>query len=822
MEPIAPTTPAPTTPQLIQQLQKSINQAMSAESGDQDDIDRVWLLRKIHKNYLYYRDLAYFAPALYQGLVDATGISGEVMPDDAWNGAGLYDWTQNKFKGYCRKWEAVLGTRIPNAIAVPDDTSEEKDVKAARAANNAAMYIREKCDLQTLTLFMMFSLFNFGTSFWSIEWVVDGDKYGFKTVNEPGDDQQMNVGGGFDCPQCGQELADMNGSEIPPLCPNCGAPTAGASMRQGENVNFPGPSIPKKIPKGSLEVEVLDASEVAVPLDADGKKGTDNCHWIKREREGHKSEFLARYNGQDGKVDLRKLMKDPAGFAAGVDDQSAALQYGESIRSAMASPIGVVRPRRETRLTEIKLDWSPQQYEMIDSKADRDTFKENFPDGCRITIVKGLIVDLEARKIHNHYQECHPEPTKRIMGDPVGDDWITAQDISNNFLNQETEAGERSNMPIFADPSRVDMDSWQRNRDQPGALMPAVRPAGGSLADILWAPPPVQFSEQLPALMQQIEATAQENTGLLEIIWGGDTSDPTARQSELKTNAAIRQLSVTWVMVGKSLERFYEKACTILGEHEDGVLAFTKSKPNQFGKHEKISVTIGDLKGGNYHFEADEAIPMTWGQQRDLDMWFMDKPPEIQQAFGITDPLNVGEHKRLLGIPGMSVPHDDMRDKLMDVIDKLLNDQPAPGQANPDGSPGKPQPSIQPDWEDDLPFSANLVKRYLQKNFELQEENPQGYQNVVLYGQACEQKAQQPPPPPPVKSTVALALKAADVGTAAVQAALQKEGIIPPGTPVQAAPDPKLLAVQQKMGPPPGPPLPPFGQSSGTGETPPA
>jgi hypothetical protein len=804
MEPIASAPPQMTTQQLIQVLAKHINQVISAESGDQDDIDRVWLLRKVHKNFLYYRDLAYFAPALYQGLVDATGISGEVMPDDAWNGAGLYDWTQNLFRGYCRKLEAILGTRIPNAIAVPDDPSDEADVKAARAANSAAMYIREKCDLQVLVLWMVFSLYNFGTSFWTLEWVTDGDKYGWKTVEEPGPDETTTIGGGFDCPQCGAELGDLS-TAPPPVCPECGASTEGAAMRPGQQVTFPGAAVPQKVPKGSLEIDITDASEVAVPLDADGRKGSDGCWWIKREREGPKSEFLHKWNGEDGKVDLRQLVKNPQGYGAGFDDQSAALQYGESIRSAMASPIGVVRPRRETRWTEVTLDWDPQQYEMIEDANARKIFRENFPDGIRITTAKGLIVDLEARKIHEHWQECQPEPTKRIMADPLGDDWIVTQDICNNLLNQVSETIERSNEPGFADPSRVDLDAWQRRRNQPADLIPAVPPAGRSLADIIHRPPPVQFSEQIPPWREQVEQTSMQNSGLLPEIWGGETGDPTARQTELKTNAAIRQLSVIWLMIGKSLEGVYEKGCAILSDHEDGVLAFTKSKPNQFGKYEQISVTVQDLKGGNFHFEADEAIPMTWGQQRDLAMWMMDKPPEILQAFGYSDPLNVVEMKSLLGIPGMRIPHVDARDKLMDVIGRLLDGQPQPGPANPDGTPGQPQASIQPDWEDDFDFSAKLIKAYLQQNFELAESNPQGYQNIVLYGQACEKRAQQPPPKPPVKASVALSLKGSDVGDPAVQAALQGEGIIPPGTQVQAKPDPKLTAAAMDMNSRPAP-----------------
>lgn len=797
MEILGPAQPAPTKAQLIAQLTKPLQKVISGEMSDESDVDRVWILRKLYKNILYYRDLAYFAPALYQGLVDATGIAGAVIPDDAWGASGWYDWTQNVYKGYCRKLEAVLGTRIPNAIAVPNDPSDEADLKAARAANNAAMYVREHCDLQVQILWLVFSLFNFGTSFWNLEWVVDPDKNGYKAVESPVPDEDLSLGGGYECPEC---RSPQYGDSAPSQCPECGADMSQAAYLPPSTVSAPGTPSVKQIPRGSLEIEILDGTEISVPLDADGRIGIPDCQWVRRERERHKSVLLAKYNGKNGTVNLRQLLKT-SNTAENAFEQTNSLQYGESVRSAMGSPIGVVRPKRENRWTVIEEDWQPRMYEMVDDDGIRQLLYDNFPLGLRITSVKGIIVDLENRKPVGHWQECQPEPTKRIMTEPLGDDWVTCQDILNNLLNQASETIERSNEPGFADPTRVDLDAYQRRRSEPLDLIPAVRPPGGQLSDLIYRPNPPQFSEQIPPFKQAVEQTGQQISGLLEIIWGGDTTDPTARQSELKTNAAIRQLSVIWVLIGKSLERVYEKSCAILAENEDGILAFSKAKKNQFGKFDSVSVVIADLKGGNYHFEADEAIPMTWGQQRDLLMWMLDKPQAILEAWGLSDPLNIAEFKELIGMPGMRVPKLDERDKAMDVISQLLEGKPQPGQPDPQtGQPGPPQPSIAPDWEDDADFMGKLVKAYLILNYELKKENPDGYQNTVLYAQACQKMAQAPPPPPPPpKASVAVSLKGADIGNQAITEALQKVGIEPPGVQTQIQPPPPKNGVPAPM-----------------------
>jgi hypothetical protein len=66
-------------------------------------------------------------------------------------------------------------------------------------------------------------------------------------------------------------------------------------------------------------------------------------------------------------------------------------------------------------------------------------------------------------------------------------------------------------------------------------------------------------------------------------------------------------------------------------------------------------------------------------------------------------------------------------------------------------------------------------------NFALAEKNPNGFQNVQLWGQAQEQMANQPAPAPPPKGTVSLTIKGDDAGDPAATAALVKAGIIPEG-----------------------------------------
>jgi hypothetical protein len=839
MQELGPAQAAPTLDELIEWCGPQVCQVIQEECNESDNQDRFWLLRTLHKSYLYFRDLQTYSPQLYQSLLDATSISGNNDFDEL--GSGLYDYTLNICRGYCRKLEAVLGNRMPNVIAVPDNPNDEECIRAAQSANNAALYIREKCDMQSLSLYLVFGHFNFGTMFWHLDVVEDGDKYGWDTIPQS-ETQMVPMGNAaFQCPACGAPIPADSENPVPPeACPECAA--NGITTPIGMQNYQPPQTVPQEIPlppiqrpRKGLQITLHGVDEVSVPLDAIGTEDKENCLWLRWSREQHKAHLLS--NPKWGQRILDENAPD-------VED-SAGDQYAESIRSAMASPIGLVRPKKATRWTITDTFWRPSMYNLIrgseiapNGQKVRDILKENFPDGLQITSVKGRVVDLQNKKMTDYWRECKPEPTARIMVEPLSMDWMEIQDLKNNYLNQRNETMERSNMPIFCDPSRVDTDSLQNFQSLPVVYVPAQRPAGGSLQDILYQPTPPQFSEQIPAFIQEVEATGQSISGLLEAIWGGgDAEEPTARQAELKKNAALQQLGVQWSMMCKALSAVYMKACKLLAEYTDGVLEF--SQKDQFGGFSKLSVVVEDLKSDKFHFEADEAIPMTWGQQRDLLMWMLDKPAPLLQMWGLDDPLNIFEFKQLLGMPGERTPKLDDRNAGMATIALLLQQKPVPappGPPNPDGTPaqpGPPQPSIQPKWEEDSQFCAALAKAYLIVNAASEPDNPDGFQNVRLWAQAHEANANQPPPPPLPKTSLSLTLKGQDLGDPAIQDAATHAGLLT-NSQVQSFPEkqaayraslglgPQPVPEQQQLGampPPPTPggppvPLPPPGPAS--------
>ena len=789
MQPLAQGEQFPDEQTLIREVGPAILAVMQQECADENDSDRVWLLRVIHRNYTYYRDLMNFVSSSLSGLIGVTGISGPMGGNEDAQG----DYSQNIFRGYCRKLEGVLGNRMPGVVAVPNDPDNEECIRATKSANSAVGFITYHCEMKMKMLELVFSMFNFGTNFYRVDYEIDGDKYGYDLVPDPTAPQTIESAMGdsqFVCAACTTVIpADPQNPVAPPACPQCGAPIGPQNYHPPTPVTIPNPDIPQtQKPKGSLKITLHNASEISVPLDSTGVDD-DNCGWLKFETDKHKSKLLSKYGDA-----LREKKPENS------PDESTSSQYARQVRSAMASPIGIVRPARTNYWTESGLWWKPSMYEMIDDKAKRELLKKMFPKGLVVWAVRGDIMSIKAAVLNKDWRECKPEPSTRIMADPLGNDWTQPQELLNNGLNQGNETLERQNDPGFADPTRIDFDAYQDRRSQPGDLFPAIRPAGGRLADIIYRPEPLRFSDQLVPFGYSVEERAKNISGLTDAVWGGgDNEEPTARQAELKKNAAIQQLSVQWSMIGRAQEKVTMQACEKLAEFEDGTIEF--SKKNQFGKYDKQQVVAKDLSSTNlYHFEADEAIPLTWGQQRDLLMWFMDKPSEIAEQWGLNDPLNIQKNANILGLPGERIPHLDARDKGMAVIGQLLQGQPIPGEPDQTGQPGPMQPSLQPDWEDDHQFMTDLAKAYLTVNHTLKTDNPEGYQNVVAWAQAQQSAANAPAPPEPVKTSLSVNLKGQDLGNPAVQAALEGTGMVPQGTPVEAViPPPK-----NGMMPPPG------------------
>lgn len=786
MEELGAAPPQPTEEQLVEQLGPTLLNVVKEEETDQLNTDRIYILQLIYKLYLYFHGLQAYAPAIVQGLADMGTVGGIGNGDE--DGQDEADYQQNIYRGFARKLIAVLANRMPNAQCVPDNADDAESILSAEAGQNAAQYIRQHCKLQERMYYLILWIFNAGTVFWHLDWVVDGKKYGHKQVSKISAGSGSLGNAAYVCPQCANAVPAEEGQDAPEECPQCQAPMGPQTLKPATT----GIDVPQKtvenVERGDLEITLHNYAEISTQLDVDSIEDTD---WLRRDREYSSAKLLAKYGrevifGKDGRD-----TKDNS------DELNTASLYARQVRAALSSPIGLIKSQSPNSWTESFIWWTTDMYERIEDKDKRELCQQQYPSGLKMTLVRGKLIKMTDESLTKKWDITKGEPSDRIMVDPLGLDWVEADDMYNSALNQCSAIIDRSSQPGFVDATRLNVDAIQQRTNYPAERIPMTRPPGGRLEDSVYDPPPLEFSPQIAPFIQGVVDMSKQNSGILDPMWGGGADDsPTARQDEMKKNASLMQLGIIWSSIGRTLERVYMKGCEIIADHEEGVLRI--SKQDQFNKYSALPVTIKYLRSGTYHFEADEAVPMSWGQQRDLLMWMLDKPPETLEKWGFNDPLNIPAYKRMLGMPGERIPLADELKAALQIVAKLLEGKPTPGQANPDGSPGPSQPSIQPQWEDNHQFCSDFAKAYMKSNAEIAEEMLDGFENVRLWGQAQESMANVPPAPLQTKTTLAVSLKGQDLGSPAVQAMLNKEGMLDAGTAVESETD-KAISMQQQQ-----------------------
>jgi hypothetical protein len=151
---------------------------------------------------------------------------------------------------------------------------------------------------------------------------------------------------------------------------------------------------------------------------------------------------------------------------------------------------------------------------------------------------------------------------------------------------------------------------------------------------------------------------------------------------------------------------------------------------------------LAELMDGGFHFEAEEAMPQTWGAKRDL-MFNLIQNPQAIAMFEMDQPQNATELRDSLGIPTWRMKRMEVYEACMEVIFELLQGAPI---TNP--MTGKVEPSIPINpFEDPHDQYVQIIKDWClsDKGREAKRDNQQGYSNVIARGMAHAELMLPPP-----------------------------------------------------------------------------
>jgi hypothetical protein len=157
------------------------------------------------------------------------------------------------------------------------------------------------------------------------------------------------------------------------------------------------------------------------------------------------------------------------------------------------------------------------------------------------------------------------------------------------------------------------------------------------------------------------------------------------------------------------------------------------------GSFINVFIRKAEMEGkiGRIELEANENLPITWAQQKDILMQLLQAGnPEILAMLGAPENLPIlREH---IGLTDFFVPGEDNVEKTYNDIKLLLNSTPIPT-----GDPMNPESaSVNIDPVYDNPGIAfEIVRKWVisEAGRDAKTNNQDGYRNVLMYGNECHQ-----------------------------------------------------------------------------------
>lgn len=670
-------------------------------------------------------------------------VGAPVTPSDATREeAGLYDYNIDVVATYGFRWTAVLGLRpFYHVKAVPDDPQSEDDRRAARQAEIAKLWLHAQWKVAAQNIEIASREWSAGTVWLYTPYGVDEEMFG--TSEEPvlGSQTVEIAPAGYRCINCGARSAELlqdEGTGIS-ICPECSYPSDPNAYEQAETADVPMVTGYEEYPNGGVHFYLCDGFTVTVPFHA-----TSTEPWLLYEYEEYQGTLLRLY------PELRELMKSGEGQTSrGTSDE----EVGPAARAGTESLLGYQRAKSPLRWTYSRYWLSPAALEMIvdEHEDERKQLISEYPRGLKVVMVDNIVLPdrFEHEAAKDVWVPVKPRPGRLLYNDPVCWGILPHQDLRNDMWNMAVEHLERGLPKHIVEVGLLDIDAINESRFLPNEIV-ETKTSSGSLDSKIKTLQAAKFPDQVMTVISGAETAVQDYSGLQPRVFGGAeaASHTTAEQARLDLNQALTQLGTPgvfmtdgWVDASTNAVKQLEKH----GEKNVKVAAAT----SKGGTAEMLDFDV--LRSGKWHFEGHPGLPQTYAERRDALQQLVKENPELATKLGIGLPVNSGAIQDHLGLPEMKNPDEDLRQKVLEIIQQLAEDGKAGAgpveEPMPDGSMIY-LPSIPPEaFVDNHALVAELTREYLvsEQGRKLKQDNPQGYQNVKAYGQAQERMI--PPPP---------------------------------------------------------------------------
>lgn len=662
-----------------------------------------------------------------------------------------YDKEINVFKAYLESIIAALSVTVPPIKCYPDDAENTLDLATAKAGDKISQLIYRHNNAGLLWLHALFICVTEGMT--ACYTYPDSDEENGTYQEEQREDVSEEHETAT-CPSCGYELDDRvvapgepplpdvppqpmptpdpnmgmdMGMEPPPemgmegqdVCPGCGQLST-PEVKRDTQIFSKVISITDK-PKARICMEVYGGLYVKVPNYARNQK---SCGYLILSEEIDYSQAVDEFEDIHGDKGILEDIKqrNPGSYTEYAQWGRLSPQYrGEY-------PTNVVTKHRA---------WiRPSRFNVLNDLDDVKKLKKLFPTGVKVTYVNEVFADAVEESLDKHWTLLENPLSDYVHFQPAGETLVSIQEITNDLISLTLQTIEHGIGQTFADPAVLNFNAYAQTEVTPGGVYPATPKSGKSLQEGFHEMKTATLSGEVLPFSQNIQSMGQLVSGALPSLFGGALEgSETASQYSMSRAQALQRQQNTWKMFVTWWKTIFSKVIPQqMAEIQEDERNVDKDADGNF-----VNVVIrkSELEGkiGRVELEANENLPITWGQRKDtIERILMNANPEVIKI--IAAPENIPIIHEALGLPELFVPGEDDVICQYDELKQLLASEPIP---NPDDVDGMmPElPSVEVDEIYDMhPIQFEIVRKWVisEAGRQAKTDNEAGYRNVLLHG----------------------------------------------------------------------------------------
>lgn len=676
------------------------------------------------------------------------------------NDQAHYDNPVNIFRAYLESIIAALSVTVPPIKCYPDDAENTLDLQTARAGDKIAQLIFRHNDVPLLWLHALFIYCTEGMVA-CYSYPKEDEKFG--TYDDKKYEETEVEGEVTKCPNCGYtiserelnpQMAEEREDEFMPYDEPPTELTPEELMGQGEPCPACGEMMMPQVTQETFIVTrlvgVTKQAKTRMCMEAYGGLYVKVPNYARTQEECPYLIYSFETNYVNSIEKFRDKYLDDEELRKAIEAKGNQGSYDQYDQWGRLSP-QYQGEYPENVITEKHAWLRPAAYNFLSSD-DADELRKKFPKGVKVSYVGDCFADAKVECLDDCWTLTRNPMADYVHHDPLGLLLTSVQDITNDLISITQQTVEHGVGLTFFDPAVLNQKAFEQTEVVPGGMFPATPKSGKTIGDGFYEVKTASLSGEVLPFGQNIQSLGQLVVGALPSIFGGQIEgSETASEYSMSRAQALQRLQNTWKMLTVWWKTIFGKVIPMfIQEIKDDERDVQRDKDGNFFN---VFIRRAELEGkiGKVELEANENLPMTWHQTKDVIMTLLQTgQPEILSIIGA--PENLPAIRSAIGLTDFFIPDEDEIEATYDDIRAMLQAEPIQQPPPPEveeaamamGQPVEPMevPSIEPDQDiDNFALRFRITKSWLlsEAGRQAKLDNQAGYRNVLLYAKMYKQ-----------------------------------------------------------------------------------